>query len=410
MRFPIVRTALALLAFSMASMAASSTLLIHDTLSKPFSLSNEVAPIQAVLKRFETRVTTLADSKVGLEDLNNADFVVLAGITGFPKLKAEVLKQLQASPKPVMAIGAAAPFASMNPLASAQSSSPLEKAKVSYRGRDWTLRLDPFFDAAPQGVGLLARATSSRGTHSLSWRIGNRFGFASLPGESPLTMVFSDILVDFFGVEKAEAAALVFVIQDYNPSCNPATLRRVADYFAHQKTPFVVTTQMKEVPLGVEITPRDEFLDALRYAQSRGARIFLRGGNGPERSEVFRKDGITIEGTEETPNIKSGLEIGTLSIQRIPGESPVHFESAVPLRLDEGGWLLPANVHSGLDGPANEALRQSILDIAPFRGGLAVVVIPAWMRFQDILSALQAARSTDLQVIDPVTRFSVPKI
>ena len=107
--------------------------------------------------------------------------------------------------------------------------------------------------------------------------------------------------------------------------------------------------------------------------------------------------------------MKSGLQIGTLFIERIPGEAPVAFSSAVPIRLEQGGWLLPANVHGGMDGPANEALRNAICDIIPFRDGLAVVSIPAWMRFQDILSAVQTARSTNLRVVDPVTRFPLPR-
>lgn len=400
---------LALVCTSVASPAASSTLLIHDTLAKPFSLANEIAPIQAVLKRFDTHVETLTASKVAVEDLKKADFIVLAGISGFPKLQNDVLKYLQSSPKPVVAIGAAASFASSDSLSSAKASKPIDKATMGYRDREWTLRVDPFYDAAPKGVGLLAGITSSRGLQPLAWRVGNRFGFASLPSEAPLTMVFSDILLDFYGMDQTGAPGLVFVVQDYNPSCNPATLRRVADYFAHQKTPFVVTTQMKEIPLGVEIAPREEFLDALRYAQARGARIFLRGGNAPERSEVFQKEGIVIEGTEDTPSAKSGLEIGTTFIQRIPGEAPVAFPSAVALRLEQGGWLLPANVHSGLDGPAAEALLKAIRDITPFRDGLAVIAMPAWMRFQDILSAVQTARSTNLQVVDPSTRFPIPR-
>jgi hypothetical protein len=77
--------------------------------------------------------------------------------------------------------------------------------------------------------------------------------------------------------------------------------------------------------------------------------------------------------------------------------------------LEGGGLLIPANVHAGVDGSANEELKKSIRDISSFRGGVAVVVVPAWMRFQDMLAALEAARSSDLPVIDPVTRFSVPK-
>ena len=410
MRKILFLAATALLCGSAACRAASSTLLIYDTLSKPFSLVNEIAPIEVVLKRFDTRVKTLSDSTVAVEDMKSADFIVLAGITGFPKLKPELARLLKDSSKPVMAIGAAARFASLNPLDSSKASTPLEKTKLGYRGREWVLRLDPFYDVAPEGVAVLAGIISSKGFRPLAWILGNRFGFGTLPGEPPLSMVFSDILIDFYRVPQTAAPALVFVVQDVNPSCNPATLRRLADYFAHEKTPFVVTTQMKEVPSGVEIMPREEFLDALRYARSRGARIFLRGGNGPERSEVFRREGIDIEGTEETPSVKSGLEIGGIFIQRTPGEPPVAFSSAVPLPLEEGGWLLPENVHSGMDGPANEAMLAAIGDISTFRDGLAVVAIPAWMRFQDMLAAVQTARSTNLPVVDPVTRFPVPKI
>jgi len=221
--------------------------------------------------------------------------------------------------------------------------------------------------------------------------------------------VFSDVLLDFYGGAQEPPPAMAFVIQDYNPSCSPAALRRAVDYFEHQKTPFVVTTQMKEVPPGAEIAPREEFLDALRYAQAHGGRIFLNGGNGPERSEVFRKEGIRIEGTADSPSVHGGVEIGSPFVQRIPGEPPVPFVSAVPLRLEGGALLIPANVHAGMDGSANVELKKSIRDISSFRGGLAVVVIPAWMRFQDMLAALEDARSSNLPVIDPVTRFSDSK-
>ena len=399
--------ALALVFSTMHSRAASSTLLIYDTLSKPFSLVNEIAPIQMSLTHFDTHVETLADTKVTATDLEKANFIVLAGISGFPKLKPDLLAMLERSPKPVMAVGAASCFASEKPLASSKASAPLEKTKVEYRGREWTLRLDPFYGETYAGAHLLA-ATSSKSAQPLAWRFGNSFAFAALPSEAPLSMVFSDVLLDFFGATQEPPGAMVFVIQDYNPSSNPAALRRVVDYFEHQKTPFVVTTQMNEVPQGVQITPRQEFLDALRYAQAHGARIFLHGGNGPERIEVFRKEGIRIEGGEDTPSASVGIEVGSAFVQRIPGEQPVPFASAVPLRLEGGGWLIPANVHAGVDGSANEELKKSIRDISSFRGGLAVVVVPAWMRFQDMLSALEAARSVDLPVIDPITRFSDP--
>jgi hypothetical protein len=389
--------------------AASNTLIIYDTLSKPFSLVNEVAPIEASLKRFDTRVQTLADSKVTDEDLQKADFIVLAGISGFPKLKPEVLKSLQQSSKPVMAVGAASCFASDTPSTIEKASAPLEKTKLNYRGAEWILRVDPFYGETRSGARVLAGTSTSKGTQPLAWKAGNRMGFATLPTDAPLSMVFSDVLLDFYGAAQEATPAMVFVIQDYNPSCNPAALRRLVDFFESQKMPFVVTAQMKEVPPGVEITPRDEFLDGLRYAQAHGGRVFLRGGNGPERLEVFHKEGIRVEGTEDTPSIASGLEVGSAFVQRIPGEAPVPYASAVPLRLPEGGWLLPPNVHAGMDGAVNAELLKMIRGISSLRGGLAVVVIPAWMRFQDMFAAVEAARSSSLPVIDPVTRFSVPR-
>ena len=401
--------ALVLLCGTTVCPAASETLIIHDTLSKPFSLVNEIAPIEASLRRFDTRVRTLVDSQVSDEDLQKADFIVLAGISGFPKLKPEILKALQQSSKPVIALGAASCFAADTPSTTSKASTPLEKTKLSYRGAEWTLRVDPFYGETRSGSRILAGVSTSKGNQPLAWKVGDRTGFATLPTDAPLSMVFSDVLLDFYGTAQEATPAMVFVIQDYNPSCSPAALRRLVDFFESQKLPFVVTAQMKEVPPGVEITPRDDFLDGLRYAQAHGGRIFLRGGNGPERLEVFHKEGIRVEGTEDTPSIASGLEVGSAFVQRIPGEAPVPYASAVPLRLPEGGWLLPPNVHAGMDGAANAELLKMIRGISSLRGGLAVVVIPAWMRFQDMLAAVETARSSSLPVIDPVTRFSVPR-
>jgi hypothetical protein len=395
---------------AIGSQAASTTLLIYDTLSKPYSLVNEVAPIKLILTAFDTRVESRVDSSVTPADLQKADFIVLAGISGFPKMPPEVLKSLEISRKPIMAVGAASCFAFDKPGSVAKSSTAVEKGKVSYRGRGWTLRLDPFYSAPLQGLETLAEATTPSGVRPLAWNLGKRFGFATLPGEPPLSMIFSDVLLDFYGVNQSAKPSMVFVVEDFNPSCNLTSQRRLSDYFSHKKTPFVVTTQMKEVPPGVEIAPRDEFLDALRYAQAHGARIFLRGGNGDDRSEIFRKEGIRIDGSENTPSGPSGLEIGSSFLQRIPSETPVAFSSAVPLRLDAGGWLLPPNARGGMDGPANTDLLKTIRDISAFRGGLAVVVIPAWMRFQDMLSAVEVARSANLDVIDPVTQFPIPSI
>ena len=89
---PLAMAAWILSAFT--ANATSRTLLIYDTLSKPFSLLNEIAPIQMCLRHFDTRVETLADSKATSADLENANFIIVAGISGFPRLQPDVLAAL----------------------------------------------------------------------------------------------------------------------------------------------------------------------------------------------------------------------------------------------------------------------------------------------------------------------------
>jgi hypothetical protein len=396
--------ALGLIAPGLAVAAPSRTILIHDSISKPFSLVNELAPIQLALTRFDTSVSTLVDSKVDTSNLENADYIVLAGISGFPNLQPEIRRILENCSKPVICVGAAVSMALQSH--SGKASVPLDHAKIHYRDHELKIRLDPFYPVAAASLNVLASASSPRGSFPLAWRDGNKFGFAALPSQPPLSMVFSDILLDFFAVDLNAAPSLVFVIQDFNPSCNPTTLRRISDYFDSRKMPFVVTAQMKEVPPGVEIVPRGEYLDALRYAQAHGGRIFLQGGDGPERSGVFQNEGIQIEGSTDVSDDEHALVLGNVPLPHVTGGTSSAFESAVPLRHAAQGWIIPANISCGVDGVANEEVANKIREISSFRGALAVLLIPAWMRFQDILAAVETGLSSKLPVIDPVQQFS----
>ena len=408
MRSASVLLFLAALAVSGASPAAvppgSTTLLLYDTVAKPFSLVNEVEPIAVLLTRFDTRVEKREAARATLADIEKADALIVVGIAGFPEMNAAVLEYLGRTKKPLMAVGAASSLTLAQPSMRGAKSTPLEKAGIHYRDREWKQRLDPFFPAPANGVEVLAKVTSPGKNQPLSWRIGSRFGFSALPGDPPLSTIFSDVLLDFYGVGKSPDSALLYIVQDYHPGDAPQPFRRLVDYFAHHKAPFVVTAQVRDIPAGLEITPREDYMDSLRYAQSRGGRIFLRGENSPEEVRKFLEEGIVITGAENAP---AALELGNPTCQRTPGEAPVSLFSAVPLRRAEGGWLLPANVRGGLDGAAITYLEEHIRDIASMRGGLAGVVIPAWMTFQHMRDIVDAARSSHLVAVDPVTAFPV---
>ena len=384
-----------------------TTLLIYDTLAKPFSAVNEIEPILIALTRFEGRVYKKEAAHVTQADIEKAYRIILVGVSGIPKSEPSCQRLIEKTDKPVMGVGHAANFGQGSDI----KSIPADKAVVQYRNSKWTVRLDPFFPQAPKGAQVLAEAGTGSGKKILAWRDRNRFGFGALPDNPPLSMIFSDILLDFFGV-KATAGGLFFVLEDYHPGSDPSTLRRLSDYFAFQQTPFIVTTQMRDVPADVtQLMLRDTFLDSLRYAQMHGAKIFLRGDIGSQDVENYKIDGIEVLGAEvrnvgwPAPFLEPSafhFVLGSWSYQPIPGGENTTFRSHSLLNLSNDAVLLPLNVPGGMDGEADEYVQKTIREMASLRGSMAGVVIPAWLPFQKMRDLIDGARSAGMKVIDPL--------
>jgi hypothetical protein len=308
----------------------------------------------------------------------------------------------------MVAIGAAAVLANRGSAVQGVKSEALAKGQLIYLGSEWNASVDPYFPVEVDASKVLARVGPPGKEVPLCWRSGNRIGFAALPSTPPLSMVFSDVLLDIFGPPNTLPPALLFIVRDFNPSCSAESLRRLSDYFAHHGIPFAVTTQMREMPEGMKPMPKEEFLGALEYASSHGARIFLRGGEGLKDAEKF--EAIKPSGIEEPDRTDSAaLQIGRPTFARIPEEPNSPFFIHAPMRLPGGGWLWPANVRGGLDGDLLADIRKQVRDIAAFRGSVAGVVIPAWMPFQSMRDVVDAARSSGVMAIDPVAAVPAPQ-
>ena len=390
-----------------APLEGRGVLLVYDFPSKPFSMENEVEPIAILLSRFTPEIQRRSAKEVTLSDLEKADRIVVAGIGGFPALPTPCLEYLQKTPKPLVCVGAAAPLANGLSAARNLKSEALAKGQLVYLGSEWPASVDPYFPVQVDSSKVLARIISSGRAQPLCWRSGNRLGFAALPSSPPLSMVFSDALLDIFGQANTSPPALLFIVRDFNPSCSAESLRRLTDYFAHHGIPFAVTTQMRDLPGETEPIPREEFLAALEYASSHGGRIFLRGGEGLKEAAKF--DPVKPCGIEEPDQPdSSALQIGRPTYARTPDEPHSPFFIHAPMRLPGGGWMWPANVRGGLDGGLVAEVRKQARDIVSFRGAVAGVVIPAWLPFQSMRDIVDAARSSGVMAIDPVAAVPDP--
>jgi len=410
-----VRAALAtpllalILATGSARASGTGTLLVYDALAKPFSMEDAIEPLAILLSQFEPAVQRRAAKDLRPADLEAAGRFVIVGTGGFPVLDPASLEVLKTTKKPLLAVGGAAPLAlGESPAKRVRPESPGD-CEVRHLGVRWPAKVDPWFPVEVDSPRVIAALVSGKTERPLCFREGNRFGFAALPTDPPLSMVFSDVLMDFYGAPGTPSPALLFVVDDFHPGCDPASLRRLVDYFSHLEIPFAVGTQMQRLPEGIHSMPQEEYFDALRYAQTRGGRIFLEGDEAVATSEKFRKAGIEPAGSTNlsTPD-PAAVQIGRVFYRKVPGGEPEPLLLHAPLRLAKGGWLWPANVRGGLDGEHLDTVRSQVRRIVSFRGGVAGVVIPAWLPFQSMRDLVDAARSVGVPAVDPVK--SVPEI
>ena len=99
------------------------------------------------------------------------------------------------------------------------------------------------------------------------------------------------------------------------------------------------------------------------------------------------------------------MQVGRVFYKPTPDSEPEAFEASTALKLPGGGTLFPENVRGGVDGQALEILADHVRDIGLIRGGIAGVVVPAWMPFQSMRDIVDAARSAGVPAGDTQTFF-----
>ena len=388
---------------------ASSTLVVYDTLAKPFSLVNEVAVISTLLGRIQTRVETRQSDAVTVREINAADYVIVAGVSDVPRLGEPQRQALAESGKPVAYLGWASQLAlpGRGPKPRAQS---LYDARVKYSGRDWTMSLDPFVVVGAVPANPLAEIISPAPRRYLAWRDGPKFAFAALPVSGASSLIFSDLLLDFYAVKQTPPPALMYLVQDFHPGSDANAFRRLVDYFAARGDRFAVSVRLKSpLPAGTVPMPDGQFFEVLRYAQTHGGRVVLR----PETSDVQVRPlldaGVVplaceLPGGGNRPSRPlQGISFGT-ALGKIEAAGPKGSAQAVTASSVMAGedhtLVIPLNVDPGSASTTERGIAAEVSELASLRGTMAGVVVPAWFPFQKMRDTVDEARRAGLRGTD----------
>ena len=384
----------------------STTLVVYDTLAKPFSLVNEVSVFTTLLGRFQTRVEVRQAAALTARDVEAADYLILVGVAGVPRPTAPAQAAIEKSSQPVLAAGWASLPGADVPSARSRS---LTNARVSYAGLAWKADLDPFVEADRAARPWLAEVVSPSPRRALAWREGRRFAFAALPAPGATSLILSDILLDFYGVKDPAPAAVVYLVQDFHPGSDARAFRRLVDYFAAQDDRFAVSVRLQPPVSDTVCMPEEEFFEALRYAQARGGRVVLRPETGGSEVRSLVDAGLAPLACElpsggarparPLQGISYGTALGTIAAPGPKGTAqPV---SASSVMAGEGSTLvIPLNIDPGLASTAERGIAAEVQELARLRGTLAGVVIPAWHPFQKMRDAVDAARRSGLRGAD----------
>ena len=387
----------------------STTLIIYDTLGKPFSLVNEVSIISTLLQRFHTRVEARQANAVTVPEISDADYVIVVGVSGVPRLAEPVRQALIEGSRPTVYMGWAASLA-----VSGRSQAPrleaVRNARVKYAGGEWSLSLDPFLAINTVPSDPLAVIVSPSPRRYLVWRDGTKFAFATLPVPGAVSLIFSDLLLDFYAVKQTAPPALVYLVQDFHPGCDANAFRRLVDYFAARGDRFAVSVRLKS-PLKTDALPMPDaqFFEVLRYAQTHGGRVVLRPEVSAEQVRRLLDEGVVplaceLPSESQRParalqGISFGTALGKIEAAGPKGASQPVSASSVMTGEDQL-LVIPLNVDPASASTSARGIAAEVSELARLRGTVAGVVIPAWFPFQKMRDAVDEARRSGLRGAD----------
>ena len=439
----------------------AKTLLVFANARPAYSLADGLESLRLHLQRVATRLETVTVSNAAPDRIAGVDYLVVYCPQPFPDLSRDFLRSIVEANKPVLWIGFGAdnlarlsPFNGQFEISAFAAGNAV--TRVTYRGRDWSVAVDPWIPAAlPTNsasqviLSFQERVNDGTAKRPLCWKTAAATFFLAEPSSGALGFLFEDLLLDFFEVKGVPPQRVFVRIEDYHCRSNHREFRRKADYLYSRGHPFIVAVvPVVRDPSSGELLDMDsqaEFVESLRYAQQRGGRLIVREYAFPARDERNEEHPFwwdleldrpitaqtagsmrerLLRGVRQMPRqglfplawetphyVASGAayaEIGKVfstAVERVQlSDATSRANSEIGgLTLDRHGRLIvPENLGYVLDAPLHneDAIRARAEILARLRGTVAGCVIHAYQPLEKLTGLVETLEGFSIPFLD----------
>ncbi len=446
--------------------AGATTLVVYADTRTAFSLGDLLGLFKMQLQRVATRVETSAASEATPAKLAAADYLVVFCPQSAPLLTTNFLQAVAAATQPVLWVGfgldqleSVPPFQGEFKFSAVPAAKPV--TNVIYRGQTWDVPVYLWVEGSLTSnttskivMSAAGGATDLASPRPLCWQTSNVLFFAAVPLGGAQNFLFSDLLLDFYGVKEIPPAAIFLRIEDYHCGSNHRDFQRLADYLYSRGVPFgvAVTPACRDPETGQlrDLDSEPDYVRALRYAQQRGGRLIMHGcDQEPGRSEFWdieRDRPLALDTPEvtrerlhkaarqmitqglfplawETPHYaasrKAYTEIASVfgtGVERVQLSDSTCVEKGTfsALTLDTYGRLiLPENLGYVLNTESNafDGIKATAAMLTQLRGAVAGCYIHAYQplaKFTELIDALEQLRVPFLDLADLDNAVQIP--
>lgn len=336
----------------------ATTLVVYPKAHASYSLANDLAALKLQLARVATHIEAVTSADAETNKITEADYVVMFCPQPHPEFSEQQLQAVAQRKNPVLWVGYGAdllerypPFENQFKVAAFAAAKPA--ATIVYQGRAWNEPLNIWLPAtilATNVDAVIMSAQVRRGDTNLpaqpfAWRSAHATFYAALPTLTANCALFSDLLLDFYGVSDKTPGVVCVRIDGYHCRQDHMEFRNLVNYLFERKYPFIVGVipayyeAAKDKTINLESQP--EFVAALRFAQERGGRLVLQGyqlggkGRSALAPEFWDADADRPVAEDSPEYVRQRIERG------------------LKLMFDKGlfplAWETPKNAASSLD-------------------------------------------------------------